>query len=413
MKSGFFIYNEILQGRWLLTADAARAYSHLVASVLNGDFSESEEKQAENCLQVINAEGNTYRTYGFTHVEEECHVSIDLSGPLTYQDGYCNYGMKSYAKWIQEADKKPNIKGIILNLSTPGGQALGTEYLVNVISNISTPKVAFVEQMACSGGYWIASACDQIILSSATALVGSIGTMVSYTDFTEYYAKLGIKTVMYRATKSKDKNLPAEEMLGGKPDKYIETQLDPLNNGFHASVKSNRPQIDDSCLTGATYFASDAIELGLADKIGLYDDAISALSDIQNNINSAEEMEFLNKVKAGLGLDAEPQAIADAIETQATELEQSVQDATARAETAEARVTELESELATANARIQELEDEPATTPAVAQVQGDQFAGASQDEDYIEDETAQMAKKQGLKVDYSFKYTPQNNNVLI
>jgi len=84
------------------------------------------------------------------------------------------------AKELRLVNENPKVKTIILNMDCPGGQAAGISELAQYIRNdIKKPIICYVDDLAASGGYWLASACDHIA-SSKTAVVGSIGAVYSF-----------------------------------------------------------------------------------------------------------------------------------------------------------------------------------------------------------------------------------------
>ena len=112
---------------------------------------------------------------------------------------------------------------------------------------------------------------------------------------------LGVKFHEVYATLSVDKNKDINEVLDGNYEPYQKNVLDVINSKFLTSIKTNRPAVDDSTLTGKIYFAPQAIALGLIDEIGSLDYAISVSSDLspapielsqENETNNQQNMKI-------------------------------------------------------------------------------------------------------------------------
>jgi len=162
--------------------------------------------------------------------------------------------------------------------------------------------------MMCSAAYYIGSATDYIVANTRADAIGSIGVMINFVDLTGYYEAKGAKVITEYATKSTEKNRAYEDLIGGDSEKYIKEQLDPINEVFHADVKSARPNISNDVFTGAVWGGSDSLDKGLVDELGTLQTAIDKVFELsaknnQSNINTNMSTER-TKVQAVLDLDA-------------------------------------------------------------------------------------------------------------
>src|SRR5574344_913660 len=111
---------------------------------------------------------------------------IKVAGPLFR---YANLmtmicGATSYELLAQDFNKalsNPNIKAIVFDIDSPGGEVNGCSELADMIYNArgQKPIIAYASGSCCSGAYWIASACERIEASD-TAILGSIGVVSIY-----------------------------------------------------------------------------------------------------------------------------------------------------------------------------------------------------------------------------------------
>lgn len=241
-----------------------------------------EENRKANADFVLSPKGDVWEvardvdsiTPGSVHV-------MRLSGAVM-KDDWCGVpGTRTLRNQLAQAHENPNIIGSVFSTETGGGQVDGTFELVDQIAARSKPIVGFVDYISCSAGYAFMAPCDEIILSHDTSEVGSVGTALSFYDYTQRYEELGIKLRYINATTSPDKNQDYFEAL---KDNYgpIQEDLDYLNEIFQSSVRAGRPKIKEEAITGKTFRGNKAISLGMADSIGTLNDAINRVAELAN-----------------------------------------------------------------------------------------------------------------------------------
>jgi protease-4 len=284
------LLSAIMRGQWAIEPSWAHAHLPTIAMLLNGqkvdrsafygDDDDESEPRKRCCVLHPDASSGAVRPHwynGFRDAPDGSVAAIEINGALT-KYGFCSSGYVDYADLTKEARVSRNIAGLLYMMDTPGGQVSGLQTLADEIKAVEKPTVGFIDDgMLCSAGMWLGSACDYLYASHKTDIVGSIGVMCSFRDFTEYYEKLGIKSHEIYAPQSKDKNLDFREALEGNYDK-IEAELKVLADEFISAVKSNRgdrlnTSVEDP-FTGKTWFADKAVEMGLIDGICTLDQAI-------------------------------------------------------------------------------------------------------------------------------------------
>lgn len=189
-------------------------------------------------------------------------------------------GMDVYASALQSLYNNQDCKAIILIIESGGGQASAMRFLAEVISLKNKPVIALCDDCACSAAYGIASCCDLVFASSPLCEVGSIGTLVYLFDMDPYYKSMGVNIQEIYATLSVDKNLEVREALEGKHEK-LRAKIDVWNNYFINLVAENRgDKLKEQEIwgTGKTFFAPEAIEVGLIDGIYSLDEIINSLN---------------------------------------------------------------------------------------------------------------------------------------
>jgi protease-4 len=275
------ILAEILSGAWLISKERSTAYASILLLMLKGEsFSDVDSAIARerNRSFVIGSMGDQSQRFGFadTNIPEGSVAIIPIRSEILKYDQPCGpRGSQSILNDIKSADQNPNINSIVLIVDSPGGQVTGTDLLAEAICNSATPVVAYIEGMAASAAYWIISGASKIIASSDLDRIGSIGTMLMVEDLQPALEAQGVKFHEIYASLSVDKNADLNQVLDGKYESYQKNVLDVINSKFLSSIKTNRPAVDDSTLTGKMYFAPEAISLGLVDEIGSLEYAIS------------------------------------------------------------------------------------------------------------------------------------------
>lgn len=178
----------------------------------------------------------------------------------------------SLAPLIERAFTKGKPVAVALVINSPGGSAVQSSLIAARIRRLaeekSLPVHAFVEDMAASGGYWLACAGDQIWVDQSS-LVGSIGVIFASFGFPELMARQGIERRVVTAGRSKSF---ADPFLPQRPEDIdrMRALQTPIHDAFIAHVKARRgSRLADADLFNADIWAGQqAVDLGLVDGIG-------------------------------------------------------------------------------------------------------------------------------------------------
>lgn len=376
MLQNYNLIRSILSEPWLMSTSEAEKLAYLVYGVFNPSI-------AFEPLDRSDSEVSDVRdvSFGDSGSAAQRNVGvIRMTGTLTKYDSMCAYGMESYGRMIRDMDADESIDSILLNIDSGGGTFVGTGELGETIRSASKPVVAFVSDKACSGAYWIASCCREIVANSTTAEVGSIGVVCSIADMTEFYERKGIKLHDILPEQSKDKREESEQIKAGNFD-LTRSRLGVLADKFHAVVRSGRPAVKDEQLTGKVYFAQDVLGT-LVDRIGTFEQALeraaslAAESDKKQDQMSEQKFPALavaagvSAFESGDGTITLTAEMAQQVETSlaaVAELKKKTDELTA----ADARIQALESEISKRDTRIAELEQAPGDNGAAVVPQTD------------------------------------------
>jgi signal peptide peptidase SppA len=200
---------------------------------------------------------------------------LGLQGVLSSHKN--NLSLSSHKKLIKEAFNIPNVQAVALRINSPGGSPVQTELLYTYIRTLSRkkniPVYTFIEDVAASGGYWLACAGDEVY-ASASSIVGSIGVISAGFGFPELLKKIGVERRVYSQGENKSILDPFKEEKASDVEILNAVGKD-IHQEFIDLVKSRRGEklADDPTLfTGAFWSGKRAKELGLVDGIGtLYD----------------------------------------------------------------------------------------------------------------------------------------------
>ncbi|WP_170551779.1 S49 family peptidase [Ruegeria atlantica] len=203
--------------------------------------------------------------------KQPCVAVVRLSGAI----GMAGRGSMSdtaLAPVLEKAFRKGKPAAVALEVNSPGGSPVQSSLIGARIRRLSeelnVPVIAFVEDVAASGGYWLAAAADEIYADDSSVL-GSIGVISSGFGAHVLLRKQGIERRVHTAGKSKSMLDPFA------PEKKedvarLEVLLADIHENFIAHVKTRRGgKLDESqdLFTGEVWLARRAQELGLIDGI--------------------------------------------------------------------------------------------------------------------------------------------------
>ena len=202
--------------------------------------------------------------------------TLRLSG-IIGQSGFMRSGLsfQSIEKLIDKlfADKKSPAVALVIN--SPGGSPTQSSLIADSIilkARKNKKKViAFVEDVAASGGYWLACAADEIYIDH-NSIIGSIGVISPGFGFVDLLKKIGIERRVYTSGKSKSFLDPFKEEKS-EDIKRLKDIQEQIHDNFINYVKSRRGQkikqnIEEEIFSGLFWVGQKSIELGLADGIG-------------------------------------------------------------------------------------------------------------------------------------------------
>ena len=210
-------------------------------------------------------------------------LKIEIQGVLSPNRNYCSpAGTKDYVRLVNEASKDDSVRGVFLDIDSPGGASDGVQKLYQAIRDCPKPVVAYVNNNMCSGAYWLGCAADAIYVASMdTTSAGSIGAYALWTGTMGLDEQIGLTYEYITAKQSTQKILGnPHEPLSDEARKLFTAQLTDLCQAFINDIKAVRPDVDERAFTGASFSGRKCIELGLVDDVGTEEQALMKLSNL-------------------------------------------------------------------------------------------------------------------------------------
>jgi serine protease SohB len=176
------------------------------------------------------------------------------------------------APLVEAAFRRGRPKAVALALNSPGGSPAQSSLIAARIRRLAdetkVPVHAFVEDVAASGGYWLATAADRIHVD-ANSIVGSIGVISASFGFQELLARHGVERRVHTA--GEDKSL-LDPFRPERPEdvQRLKRLQAVIHENFIEQVKARRGDrlVGESLFSGDIWVGRAAIEVGLADEVG-------------------------------------------------------------------------------------------------------------------------------------------------
>lgn len=194
-----------------------------------------------------------------------------IGGRSRFQRGIA---IESHGPLIERAFAVPRAKAVAVVINSPGGSAAQSQLVADRLRALSAekkvPVIAFVEDVAASGGYWLACAGEEIH-AQPTSILGSIGVISAGFGFVEAIGKLGVERRLHAAGENK---AILDPFLPEKPEdveRLKSLQLE-IHRAFIDHVRARRGprlnDIDGDLFTGAFWTGEPARRRGLIDGFG-------------------------------------------------------------------------------------------------------------------------------------------------
>ncbi len=197
---------------------------------------------------------------------------VIASGRPSFRSSQLN--MRTLAAPLERAFKLRDVAAVVLLINSPGGSPVQSSLIAKRVRALAdeneVPVLAFAEDVAASGGYWLACAADEIY-ADASSILGSIGVISAGFGFQEFIQRYGIERRVYMAGDHKGALDPF------KPEdpedvERLKTAQQAIHDSFKELVRARRAgkikAPEEKLFSGEFWTGGQAQELGLVDGIG-------------------------------------------------------------------------------------------------------------------------------------------------
>ncbi|WP_435552008.1 signal peptide peptidase SppA [Natrinema sp. CGMCC1.2065] len=257
-----------------------------------------------------NIAGSLYPSYDVAEVAVEGPISRDGGGgPLPTSPGATP--ADDVVDQIDRADEDDSVDALLLKLNTPGGEVVPSDDIRLAAERFDGPTVAYATDVCASGGYWIASGCDELWAREGS-IVGSIGVIGSRVNASDLAEKVGLSYERFAAGEYKDAGTALKEMdedereyLQGIIDDYYDTFVERVSDGRDLEPEFVRDT------EARIYLGEQAHELELVDHLGTRREIETELADrLETDEVVVEEFEPERPLMARVGAGAQKVAYA-------------------------------------------------------------------------------------------------------
>jgi len=278
------------------------------------------EDEAADTQPKAYGPGDTGRSRKSYFVTEDKIAIIDVVGPLVKRASgdFISGGPTTYTEIENEftdAVTDPEIKGVLLQVDSPGGESVGAFELSDLIysQRSAKPIFAVADGDAFSAAYALASAAEQLYVTKSGG-VGSVGVWMMHIDQSAFNEQKGIKpTYLYAGARKIDGNPHAPLSEGAR--NAFQAEVDRIYGMFTDAVARNRGMSGKSVRSteAGLFFGQNSIDVGFADQIGGLSDALAGLRAAISSKSSLSAAASAAPIpqKGGIVMD-EPTIKADA-----------------------------------------------------------------------------------------------------
>lgn len=211
---------------------------------------------------------------------------VTITGSLVSRGAWigADSGLTSYEgiqHQLKTAKADAKVRAVILDMHTPGGQAIGCFETAAMVRDLAATKrtIAVVNGVAASGGYAIASGANEIV-TTEIGVSGSIGVLYIHADLSSKMEKEGVKATIFQAGAHKADGNPFQP-LSDEVGAQMQREVNQLYEVFLKTVAAGRGArltVEAARATEARApMGEEAVAMGLADRIGTFESVLAEL----------------------------------------------------------------------------------------------------------------------------------------
>ncbi len=206
-------------------------------------------------------------------------VSGESSTPGFFGGGF-TAGSDTIVRQLESARRNPAVKAVLLRVDSPGGSSFASDEIWRAVQRVQDrgkPVIVSMGGTAASGGYYVSAGAD-VILAEPTTITGSIGVYAGpVLDASELYERIGLNTELYTRGRN------AAMFATGKPmdahefealDRMVGATYDQFKQRVQDGRGMTAEQVEEVA-RGRVWSGKDALDVGLVDELGGFDDAVA------------------------------------------------------------------------------------------------------------------------------------------
>ena len=245
---------------------------------------------------------------------------ITIHGALTNRDAWYNtfFGLVSYPEIVQamhEAVLNPEVKEILMDVSSPGGAVDGVLDAVSAIQKVGKLKrvTGFTSSVAASAGFWIMAPAKERFVTE-TAIIGSIGVVAKHVEYSKMMKDKGVTETIVRSGEFKQ-IVNSSEPLSAKAEQVIQEQVDYTNGVFVQSIADSLgvsvQLVDRQMAQGKEFIGQQGVDKGLVTGVKSFEDVFAAIQKRVQKVDGGTDMKKKYGLTAALaaaavGMQLEP-----------------------------------------------------------------------------------------------------------
>lgn len=187
-------------------------------------------------------------------------------------------GATDYADLAAELQFE-GLRGVLLRVDSPGGTVAGCIEVAELVASLPVPVVVHVSGLACSAAYKVACGADWLV-SSPSATVGNVGTILIYADSSAMMAGLGVSLNAIVNDGATLKSTGHLDSLTEEQEAFLQEGINEAGAAFKAHVLAQRPGVDPEIWRAGWYAGERALALGLVDELGTVETARARLNEL-------------------------------------------------------------------------------------------------------------------------------------
>ncbi|WP_255150794.1 signal peptide peptidase SppA [Halorarius halobius] len=221
--------------------------------------------------------GSLFPNYNVAEVAVEGPITRD--GGSTVPTGAVGQSADDVVEQMERADEDDAVDALLVKLNTPGGEIVPSDDIRLAAERFDGPTVAYTTDVCASGGYWIASGCEELWAREGS-VVGSIGVRGSRFTATGLLDQLGVDYEQFTAGEFKEAGVPFTD-LDDEEREYLQGLIDDHYENFVETVAESR-DLDPEFVRSTeakVYLGEEAAELDLVDALGTREDVEDRLEE--------------------------------------------------------------------------------------------------------------------------------------